>query len=128
MPVLKSLGVVFSTATHVSAIGDHEVVAFDIFTSEERRITDVSAVVLAVMRDPVDGIARELEGRVEQLFTVGDALGPRGLQEASFEGQKFARMIGEEDAPRTFAQAYFEARPDDAVPRPAATLLESAAI
>jgi len=128
VPVLKSLDVAISTATHIKEIGDHELTAFDIFTSSERQIADISAVVLAVMRDPIDGIARELEGRVEQLFTVGDALGPRELTEASYEGQKFARMIGEEDAPRTFGEAYFEPRAADAVAGPAATLLESAAV
>lgn len=128
VPRLRSLGVQYAMTQHIKEIRDHELIAFDIFTSEERSITDLSAVVLATRREPVDNIARELEGKIDQLFTVGDALAPRGLMEASYEGQKFARMIGETDAPRTFSDAYFQEVPDEALPRSAATLLESAPI
>jgi hypothetical protein len=62
---------------------------------------------LATGRIPVDGIARELDGQIAQLFTIGDALGVRPLATAAYEGQKFARLIGEPDAPRTIAEAYF---------------------
>lgn len=120
VPRLKGAGVVYTTTTNISEIGDHTVTAVDVFTSDERLITDVDAVVLATGRMPIDGIARELEGKVEQLFTVGDALAPRGLGEATFEGQKFARMIGEPEAPTTVAEAYFAPVPDAAVPRTAA--------
>jgi dimethylamine/trimethylamine dehydrogenase len=126
IPRLKGLGVVYTPTIHIKEIGDHEVVVFDIFTSEEWTISDVDGVVLATMREPIDSLARELEGRVEQLFTVGDALAPRGLMEASYEGQMFARMIGESDAPLTFGQAYFREASRDVLPRPAATMLETA--
>jgi hypothetical protein len=64
---------------------------------------------LATGRIPVDGIARELEGKVAQLFTIGDALGVRPWATAAYEGQKFARLIGEPDAPRNVAEIYFSA-------------------
>jgi 2,4-dienoyl-CoA reductase-like NADH-dependent reductase (Old Yellow Enzyme family) len=128
VPRLKSLGVEYTMTTHIKEIGDHQVVAFDAFTSEERTVTDLAAVVLATMREPIDGLARELDGRVSQLFTVGDALAPRGLMEATFEAHKFARMIGEEDAPATFAEAYFAEASSDVFPRPASVLLESALV
>ena len=51
--------------------------------------------------------SRELEGKVPQLFTIGDALGVRPLATAAYEGQKFARLIGEPDAPRNVAEVYF---------------------
>ncbi|MGA7050101.1 MAG: hypothetical protein WBZ37_02310, partial [Mycobacterium sp.] len=53
--------------------------------------------------------ARELEGKVPQLFTIGDALGVRPLATAAYEGQKFARLIGEPGAPRNVAEVYFTA-------------------
>jgi 2,4-dienoyl-CoA reductase-like NADH-dependent reductase (Old Yellow Enzyme family) len=127
VPRLKGLGVTYTTATNISEIGDHTITAVDVFTSEEREITGVDALILATGRMPVDGIARELEGEVTQLFTIGDALAPRGLAEATFEGHKFARMIGEPDAPTTFAEAYFAPIPTEAVPRAAAAAVAARA-
>ena len=59
----------------------------------------------------MDSLARELEGKVEQLFTIGDALAARMLAAATYEGQKFARAVGETGAPATVTEAWF--RPDD---------------
>lgn len=69
------------------------------------------AVILSTAREPVDGLARALDGKVAQLFTIGDALAARMLAAAVYEGQKFARAIGEPGAPATVAEAWF--RPDD---------------
>ena len=40
-------------------------------------ISGVDAVVLATMRRPQDQLVRELDGSVEQLFAIGDALARR---------------------------------------------------
>ena len=122
IPILKNLGVTLTTQTYLKEIGERDVTAFDVFTNEERTIAGVDAVVLATMRRPHADLAAGLEGAVEQLFLIGDALAPRGFAEAAYEGHRFARFIGEEDAPATFAEAYFARVPADAVPRAAATI------
>ena len=106
--------------TYLRSIEDHEVMAYDVFTDQEESIRDVDAVVLATSRLPVDDIARELEGQVAQLFTIGDALAARLLAAAPYEGQKFARYIGELGAPSTVADAYFMTDPIEQTPSPAA--------
>lgn len=70
-------------------------------------------------------VARALEGQVSQLFTIGDALAPRMWAAATYEGQMFARLIGEPDAPRDFAQTWFAPDPSRVNPFPA-DLLRSA--
>ena len=62
-------------------------------------------------------MAHELEGKVAQLFAIGDASSARPLAAATYEGQMFARLIGEDGAPRTIAEAFF--RPDDPLIAPA---------
>ena len=116
---LKAAGVQFVPTTWVRRIGERAVTLYDIHTDEERVLEDVDAVVLSTGRVPLDGLARELEGRVAQLFTIGDALAARPLAAASYEGQKFARLVGEPGAPTTICEAFF--RPDDpgATPFPA---------
>ena len=107
---MKRAGVRFMPTTWLRSIGDTEVTLYDVHTGEEHT-QSVDAVVLSTGRVPQDRLARELEGQVAQLFTIGDALAARPLAAASYEGQKFARLIGESDAPATFCEAYF--RPDD---------------
>jgi 2,4-dienoyl-CoA reductase-like NADH-dependent reductase (Old Yellow Enzyme family) len=115
---LKDAGVRFVPTNWLKAIGAGTATLYDMHTGEERT-EPVDAVVLVTGRAPQDVLARELEGKVAQLFTIGDALSARPLAAASYEGQKFARLIGEPGAPRTIAEAFF--RPDDpgTVPLPA---------
>ena len=48
----------------------------------------VDAVVLPTGRISIDGIAGELDDKVEQLLTIGDALAVRPFATAAFQGQK----------------------------------------
>jgi hypothetical protein len=55
----------------------------------------------------VNALEKELSGKVKQLFTVGDALAARMWATASYEGHKFARYIGEPNAPTSVSEVYF---------------------
>ena len=56
-----------------------------------------------------------------QVFQIGDALAPRGFFEATYEGHRFARFIGDEGAPRTAVEAIFHSSPAEWSYRPAGT-------
>lgn len=116
---LAGTGVTFVPATWVRSIGDRDLQLYDIHSGREWAMTDIGTVVLATGRMPVDRIAGELEGKVAQLFTIGDALGVRPLATAAYEGQKFARLIGEPNAPANIAQAWFTADDPGVYPAPA---------
>jgi dimethylglycine catabolism A len=107
---LKDAGVRFVPTSWLKRIGDGTATLYDMHTGEER-IEPVDAVILVTGREPQDALARALEGKVTQLFTIGDALAARMFAAASYEGQKFARLIGEPGAPLTITEAFF--RPDD---------------
>ncbi len=115
---LKRAGVSLATGTWIERIEDNAVVLRDVHTGETR-VVAVDAVILASSRAPVDDLARALKGRVRQLFTIGDALAPRMLAAASYEGQMFARLIGEPGAPHDSAAAWFAADPPWVNPLPA---------
>jgi 2,4-dienoyl-CoA reductase-like NADH-dependent reductase (Old Yellow Enzyme family) len=114
---LAAAGVDFRPVTWVRAIGERDVLTYQVFGGREETIAQVDAVVLATGRQCSDRLARELDGRVAQLFTIGDALCVRPWATAAYEGQKFARLIGEPDAPKSVGEAYF--RPDDVAVYPA---------
>jgi dimethylamine/trimethylamine dehydrogenase len=114
---LTAANVDFRAATWVRSIGARDLNTYKVFGGREEKITDVDAVVLATGRHGIDSLAQALAGKVAQLFTIGDALSVRPMATAAFEGQKFARLIGEPDAPKTVGEAYF--RPDDPAVYPA---------
>jgi 2,4-dienoyl-CoA reductase-like NADH-dependent reductase (Old Yellow Enzyme family) len=104
LPTLRELGVKLTPSTYLRAIGDGHATVFDIHTgAEERR--EVDAVVLVSMRRSSSRVESELEGRVERVYTIGDALGARSLFEATYEGHRFARLIDDDAAPRTTGEA-----------------------
>jgi hypothetical protein len=113
MQRLRATGVKISPCAYVERIGDREVVLGDVYSDQTRIVGEVVAVVLAASRVPVNGLERELDGQVAQLFTVGDAAAARMWGAAAYEGHLFARYIGEPDAPRSIGEVYFAQ--DDAV-------------
>jgi 2,4-dienoyl-CoA reductase-like NADH-dependent reductase (Old Yellow Enzyme family) len=109
MQRLRSAGVAISPTTYIEHIGDRELTAYDVYSKHPRVIDKVDAVVLCTGRLSVNDLERELDGRVAQLFPVGDALAARMWATASYEGHKFARYIGEPNAPRSVGECYFDA-------------------
>jgi hypothetical protein len=104
---LRAAQVKISPSTYIKRIGDHQVVAYDVHSDQEWTIDAVDAVVLSTGRVSMNQLERDLDGKVGQLFSVGDALAARMWATASFEGQKFARCIGEHHAPHSMADVYF---------------------
>jgi pyruvate/2-oxoglutarate dehydrogenase complex dihydrolipoamide dehydrogenase (E3) component len=119
MKRLHAAHVKISATTYIKQIDDRAVVVYDVHSEQERTITGVDAVVLCTGRLPVNELAKELEGKVAQLYTIGDALAVRLFATASYEGQKFARLIGEPDAPKTFTEAFFQSNPPEFASIPA---------
>lgn len=122
---LRAAGVGLITQTWVRDMDEHTMTVYDVFTEQERVIDDVSAVVMCTFREPQDTLATELENRVAQLFPVGDALAARSLAAAAYEGQMFARLIGEAGAPASFIEAYWPEPDRSELPQRAAVLVAS---
>ena len=122
IPRLKQRGVRLLVRTFIRLIGDHRVVLYDVDTDEETEL-EVDAVVLATGRRAETGLSTALAGTAAQVFAVGDALAPRGLTVAIHEGHRFARVIGQPDAPRDFTELYFQPPDPSLSQRPASVLL-----
>jgi 2,4-dienoyl-CoA reductase-like NADH-dependent reductase (Old Yellow Enzyme family)/pyruvate/2-oxoglutarate dehydrogenase complex dihydrolipoamide dehydrogenase (E3) component len=119
---LLALGVRLHTGTYPRGIGEREVTVFDVLTGTESVLSDVDSVVLATMREPRAELVRQLAGVVPQVFAVGDAMAPRGLAEATYEGHQFARLVGEDGAARSTGEHLLRPIPAEAFARPAAAL------
>jgi NADPH-dependent 2,4-dienoyl-CoA reductase/sulfur reductase-like enzyme len=80
------------------------------------------AVVLVGSRVPAPTPDLDLLARVPQVYVIGDALAPRTLASATYEGQRFARLIGRPGAPPTSDHALAALGDVSMGPRPAALL------
>jgi 2,4-dienoyl-CoA reductase-like NADH-dependent reductase (Old Yellow Enzyme family) len=107
MKRLRAAGVAITATTYIDSIGDHALLVRDVYSDEPRTIAGVDAVVLSTGRIAVNALEHALEGKVAQLFSVGDAAGARMFGAAAYEGHKFARLIGEPGAPRSIGELYF---------------------
>jgi len=116
---LLAAGVTFTPMSFIEAIGDREVTIANVHSGEQSTRNSVDAVVLATGRLPENGLEAALAGKVRQVYVVGDALAPRVWQTAAFEGQKFARLVGEPDAPASVSEIYFSPDGPDTLPWPA---------
>lgn len=119
---LMKLGVRLMSSTYFREIAAERVTVYNIHNDADEQVDDVDAVVLVTMRRQVDDLSAALERNVAQVFPIGDALAPRGLPDATFEGQRFAREVGRAGAPTTFTEAYWTpveltAFPRQAVPK-----------
>ncbi len=115
---LRALGGRISTMSFIKEIRDHEVLVEDVHSDQVRVISDIDALVLTTGRVPVNDLEKDLDGKVAQLFTIGDALAPRMWAAATFEAHKFARFVGEPGAPASIADAYFSDEDAALVPIP----------
>lgn len=72
MPKLEKAGAKFMLSTKLVSIDEKGTVVEGVKDKKQSRV-DADAVVLSLGARPVNGLAKELEGKVKNLFVVGDA-------------------------------------------------------
>lgn len=72
MPKLEKAGAKFLLSTKLVAIDEKGALVENVKTKAQSRV-DADAVVLSLGSRPVNALAKELEGKVKNLFVVGDA-------------------------------------------------------
>ena len=72
MPKLEKAGAKFMLSTKLVSIDEKGAVVEGVKDKKQSRV-DADAVVLSLGARPVNGLAKELEGKVKNLFVVGDA-------------------------------------------------------
>jgi len=90
---LLSKGVVLTPHSWVKAIEEGMVVAYNIFTREERVITPVDTVVVACGGQEDNALFHALKDKVKEVHLAGDAHGVRRVQDATREGSVVGRLL-----------------------------------
>jgi 2,4-dienoyl-CoA reductase-like NADH-dependent reductase (Old Yellow Enzyme family)/thioredoxin reductase len=88
---LAEKGVTILTSTKVKELGKGYALVED--ASGTKKIGEFDAIILAVGSVTNDRIAHSLEGKVPELYVIGDASEPREALEALYEGEEIAMRI-----------------------------------
>ncbi|MBI2912618.1 MAG: FAD-dependent oxidoreductase, partial [Chloroflexi bacterium] len=95
-PTMRRLvqrGVRFLTGTEVRGFRDGAVVTFSPFAQAESQIEGVDSLVLVTGRAANDELYFALKGKVKELYRVGDAVAPRNVEYAIWDGEMVGRRL-----------------------------------
>lgn len=90
---LLAKGVDITPLTSIKEIRPEGVVVCNVFTEGERIIEDVDSVVLSMGGVANNHLLKSLDGKVGELYGVGQSLSPRYLLEAILDGARLGRKI-----------------------------------
>lgn len=90
---LAALGVTFHPVAEIASVRGDDVVISHGFGRAERVIAGVSAIVGVRFPAAADGLFRQLAGTCDELHLAGDAMSPRGIEEAIYEGHRIGRAL-----------------------------------
>ena len=94
LPRLGALDVRLSPNHFIEAIRGSDVDVYETLTRRHRLVEDVDTVVLSMLRSPDDELFNELrdDGTIPT-HCIGDAVAPRSVAEAIYEGEKLGRDL-----------------------------------
>ena len=94
LPRLAKLDVRLSPNHFIETIDGSQVDVYETLTRRHRQVEGVETVVLAMLRSPDDALFRRLSdvGTVPT-HCIGDAVAPRSVAEAIYEGEKLGRDL-----------------------------------
>ena len=94
LPRLAKLDVRLSPNHFIESIDGQRVDVYETLTRRARQLDDIATVVLSMMRTPQDALFRELQaGGTIPTHCIGDAVAPRSVAEAIYEGEKLGRAL-----------------------------------
>jgi len=90
---LLQKGVTFTVDYAVMEIKGLELNGFNVYSNEWYTIGGYDSIVLAMGNRVEDTLYKDLKGKVNELYRVGDCVAPRKIDMAILEGDKVGRMI-----------------------------------
>lgn len=82
------------TANHfLASVGPASATIINNYTGQARQIEPLALVVMATQQAANDELYFQLQGKVEELYRVGDCLAPRRVEHAILDGERAARGL-----------------------------------
>jgi hypothetical protein len=93
LPRAVRAGMQWRPNTALAAIGEHEVTLVDVFSRRPEVVAGVDTVVIRTHGRAAAELYFALEGKVEELHRVGDAVAVRYVDRAVFDGHLAGRAV-----------------------------------
>jgi mycofactocin system FadH/OYE family oxidoreductase 2 len=82
------------TADHfLASLGPNSATIINNYTGQPRQLEDVALAVMATPQAAHDALYHQLQGKVKQLYRIGDCVAPRRVEHAIFDGERAARAL-----------------------------------
>src|SRR6266849_1418041 len=83
------------TANHfLASLGPNSATIINNYTGQPRQIDQVALAVMATPQTANDDLYIQLQGKVKELYRVGDCVAPRRVEHAILDGEGAARKLG----------------------------------
>jgi 2,4-dienoyl-CoA reductase-like NADH-dependent reductase (Old Yellow Enzyme family) len=82
------------TADHfLGSLGPNSATIINNYTGQPRQLENVALAVLATPQAANDVLYHQLQGKVKQLYRIGDCVAPRRVENAILDGERAARAL-----------------------------------
>jgi len=82
------------TADHfLGSLGPNSATIINNYTGQPRQLENVALAVLVTPQAANDVLYHQLQGKVKQLYRIGDCLAPRRVENAILDGERVARAL-----------------------------------
>src|SRR5581483_7806577 len=83
------------TANHfLASLGPNSATIINNYTGQPRQIEHIALAVMATPQTANDDLYMQLQGKVKELYRVGDCVAPRRVENAILDGERAARSLG----------------------------------
>ena len=94
LPRLAAANVILTPNHFIEAIDGRQVEVYETWSKRTRSVSDVDTVVLAMLRTPRDELYHEIAAAgFAPVHRIGDAITPRAVSDAIYEGEKLGRAL-----------------------------------
>lgn len=86
-------GVRLTANCFLASLGPDSAMIVNNYTGQARQLEQLALAVMAIPQTANDGLYHQLQGKVKQLYRVGDCLAPRRVEHAILDGERAARSL-----------------------------------
>jgi hypothetical protein len=77
----------------LASLGPQSAIIMNNYTGQARQLESLALAVMATPQIANDGLYQQLQGKVKQLYRVGDCVAPRRVEHAILDGERAARSL-----------------------------------
>ena len=77
----------------LASLGPNSATIMNNYTGQPRQIEGIALAVMATPQSTNETLYQQLDGKVQQLYRIGDCLAPRRVENAILDGERAARAL-----------------------------------